>query len=458
MELSGQGTAMETRIDDWRAFLLRKQAISSDDADELEDHLRTQIADLSRSGLDEEESFLIALRRMGDTDAISAEYAHEHGDRLWKQLSVAPRSGGAAAPNRELVIVLALATAAGLATRLAVWLFTGAGPLASSEEMTLLREASFFVVPFVLAYFAWKRRLRPAAIAAVGGAFAATVVLANVYPFSPGGDTQFLTVAHTQVLLWAIVGIAYMGGRWRTSTRRMDFVRFTGELAVYLALIALGGGVLLGLTLGSFALVGVAIGDEAMTWLLSLCVPGAVIVATWLVEAKQNVIENIAPVLTRVFTPLTAIMLLALLGALVSGGAIVDADRELLILMDAILVLVLALTLYAVSARDRLAPAGLFDVVQLVMLAAAVAVDLAMLTAMLGRIAEFGFSANKTAALGLNLLLLVHLVWHAVLAIGFTRGRTPFVRLERWQTGYLPLYAAWAAVVVVAFPPLFGFA
>jgi hypothetical protein len=52
----------------------------------------------------------------------------------------------------------------------------------------------------------------------------------------------------------------------------------------------------------------------------------------------------------------------------------------------------------------------------------------------------------------------VHLVWHAVLAIGFTRGRTPFVRLERWQTGYLPLYAAWAAVVVVAFPPLFGFA
>ncbi len=60
----------------------------------------------------------------------------------------------------------------------------------------------------------------------------------------------------------------------------------------------------------------------------------------------------------------------------------------------------------------------------------AIAVDLAMLSAMLGRITEFGF----------------------------VRGRTPFARLERWQTGYLPVYAAWAAVVVAAFPPLFGFA
>jgi hypothetical protein len=27
-----------------------------------------------------------------------------------------------------------------------------------------------------------------------------------------------------------------------------------------------------------------------------------------------------------------------------------------------------------------------------------------------------------------------------------------------WQTAYLPVYAVWAAFVVVVFPPLFGFA
>jgi hypothetical protein len=81
-----------------------------------------------------------------------------------------------------------------------------------------------------------------------------------------------------------------------------------------------------------------------------------------------------------------------------------------------------------------------------------------MLTAMLTRIAEFGTSPNKVAALGLNLLLLVHLVRAAWLTVRFLRGRRPFAALERWQTGYLPVYGAWAAVVVVAFPPVFGFA
>jgi hypothetical protein len=29
--------------------------------------------------------------------------------------------------------------------------------------------------------------------------------------------------------------------------------------------------------------------------------------------------------------------------------------------------------------------------------------------------------------------------------------------LVRWQTAYLPVYAAWAWIVVVVFPPSFGF-
>jgi hypothetical protein len=126
--------------------------------------------------------------------------------------------------------------------------------------------------------------------------------------------------------------------------------------------------------------------------------------------------------------------------------------------MDAILVLVLCLLLYSISARDPLTPPGLFDALQLVLVVAALAVDAVMLTAMLTRIAEFGFSPNKIAALGLNLLLLVHLVRAAGLAVGFLRGRHPFTAVERWQTRYLPVYAAWAIVVVVVFPPVFGFA
>jgi hypothetical protein len=61
------------------------------------------------------------------------------------------------------------------------------------------------------------------------------------------------------------------------------------------------------------------------------------------------------------------------------------------------------------------------------------------------------------AALGMNVILLVNLAWSAVLYVRFLRGRGTFPAIERWQTRYMPVYAAWAAIVVIAFPPLFAY-
>ena len=80
-----------------------------------------------------------------------------------------------------------------------------------------------------------------------------------------------------------------------------------------------------------------------------------------------------------------------------------------------------------------------------------------VLVAIAARIAEFGFSPNKVAALGENLLLLVNLAWSAWLYARFLQGRGSFAALERWQTTYLPVYAVWAGLVVAVFPPLFGY-
>ncbi len=67
----------------------RRQAIDPTDVDELEDHLRSQVADLQAAGLDEEEAFLIGVKRLGELDALSREFAREHSERLWKRLVVA---------------------------------------------------------------------------------------------------------------------------------------------------------------------------------------------------------------------------------------------------------------------------------------------------------------------------------------------------------------------------------
>jgi hypothetical protein len=129
-----------------------------------------------------------------------------------------------------------------------------------------------------------------------------------------------------------------------------------------------------------------------------------------------------------------------------------------LIGFDLLLAVVLGLVLYAVSARDPLAPPGPFDFLQLLLVVSALIVDMVALAAIAARISDFGFSPNRTAALGENLILLVNLGWSAWLYARFVRGRTPFGALERWQTSYLPVYSLWAAVVVVVFPLVFRFA
>jgi hypothetical protein len=92
-----------------------------------------------------------------------------------------------------------------------------------------------------------------------------------------------------------------------------------------------------------------------------------------------------------------------------------------------------------------------------VLVVSALVVDGVALAAIAARISEFGFTPNRVAALGENLILLVNLAWTARLYASFLRRTGSFAALEKWQIAYLPVYAAWAAVVVVVFPPVFGY-
>jgi len=446
---------VDDQIGQWRSYLQRRRAIHAVDVAELEDHLRQQIATLTDSGLDADEAFLVAVKRMGDLDTLSREFAREHSERLWKQL-VAPSSEAqpqALVLPPDGLVAFALAVLAGLLIK-APALF---GVEMETHEGFYLRNFGFFVLPLLAGYFAWKRRLNARLLMVLAAAFVVAMVVANVYSFSrPEAATQILQGLHLPIALWMMVGVAYAGDRWNESAGRMDFIRFTGELFIYFVLIALGGGVLTAFTALIFQAAGIDIEPFMEDWLPS-CALGVVLVAAWLVEAKQSVIENMAPVLARLFTPLFTLVLLVFLGMLLVTGRGIDIEREVLIAFDLLLVLVLGLLLYSVSARDPQAPPGTFDVLQIVLVIAALLANAVALWAIAARITEFGFTPNRVAALGENLILLLNLAWSAVLYIRFVRGRGSFAAIEQWQTGYVPVYAIWATIVVIFFPPLFAF-
>ncbi|HET7480368.1 MAG TPA: permease prefix domain 1-containing protein [Rubrobacteraceae bacterium] len=449
------GVSLEEQIERWRSYLRRRQAIHPVDVAELEDHLREQVAVLVDAGLTTDEAFLVAVKRMGDLDALSREFAREHSDRLWKQLVVVPSDSGEprARARTDAIVAFCLAVAAaGLIKAPALF-----GVQLDEDAGFYARNLSLFVLPLLTGYFVWKRRLDTGILRWMVLAFVAAGVFANVYPFGPAGYTEALTALHLPISLWLVVGIAYAGGRWGQVGGRMDFIRFSGELFIYYVLIALGGGVLTAFMAMIFQSIGIDVEPFFESWLLPCGAIGAVVVASWLVEAKQSVIENMAPVLTRLFTPLFAAVLITFLGAMLWTGRGVGIERNVLIAFDLLLVLVLGLLLYSVSARDPQSPPGVFDVVQVVLVISALLADAVALWDIAARITEFGFSPNRVAALGENVILLVNLAWSAVLYIRFLRGRGSFTTLERWQTNYLPVYAVWAAIVVIVFPPVFGY-
>ncbi len=443
--------SVESQIAEWRAYVENAPGVNGHDVDELEDHLRHQIGELNAVGLTADEAFLVAVKRMGDLDNLSREFAREHSGRLWKQLILSGDDEPARSSSGWLE-TLVVAVAAAVVIQVARL----AADFPDEEPTWFVRNLSLFVLPFLAGYFARRRQLDTRGWVLTAAPFVLAALLVNLYPYGADSATEALVALHLPVVLWFVVAYPYMGGTLRSHERRMDFVRFTGEWFIYYVLIALGGGVLMGLT--AAILEPTEIDPEQIAeWVLPSGAAGAVIVAAWLVESKQRVVENMAPVLTMLFTPLFAVML--------AGAAVVYAvtglggafDRELLSVFDALLVVVLALVLYGMSAREPSTSPGWMDGIQLVAVVSALVLDVMVLGAMVARIGEFGFTPNRTAALGLNLVLLVNLAGAAWLSARFLMRRSTLHRLERWQTTYLPVFAVWAATVVVVLPPVFGF-
>ncbi|MEU4445483.1 permease prefix domain 1-containing protein [Actinosynnema sp. NPDC050801] len=450
------GHDLEAQFAQWRTYVQRRPELRGTDVEELEDHLRGSVDELLGVGLHADEAFLVAVKRMGSLDDLSREFAREHSERLWKQLVLTGETDGTAKVERSRreLLVMVLCAAGAAASIKAPELF---GLNFERDGAFYAPNVGLFALPWLAGFLAWRRRAATGLVGVLLALFALGAVAANAYPLAEDSQSVVLTAIHLPIALWFVVGLAYVSDDLRSPRRRMDFVRFTGEWFVYYVLIALGGGVLVAFVFGTFEAIGVSPEVFIGQWLVPCGAAAAVVVAGWLVEAKQSVVENIAPVLTRLFTPLFTAVLLAFLVTLGVTSSGIDVEREALILFDLLLVVVLGLLLYSISARDPLAPPGLFDKLQLALVVSALVIDVLVLLEITGRITEYGTTPNKAAALGENVILLANLAWSAWLLLGLARGRVPFAKLERWQTAYLPVFAAWAWVVVLLFPPLFGY-
>jgi len=446
--------SVEQQVTLWHEHMANRAGVTAEEVDELEDHLRGHIEQLEGAGLSADEAFLVAVKRLGSQSEIAREFARENSDRLWKQLVL---DGDARAPKERgdragwlPAVIFAIAAAALVKIPALV------GITMETHPEFYLRNVSLLGLTGVAAYLLWRHRASTAYAVATAAGFAIIAFAANLYALDIDGDALPMTALHVPIAVWVVVGLAYATARWRSAEGRMDYVRFTGEFLIYLVLIATASVILIVLIGVIPTFVGVDTEQFISQWLVPCGAAGAVVIAAWLVEAKQAIVENMAPVLARIFTPLFTLAFLGLIVVVLASGDLANLDRDLLIACDGVLVVAVALILYNLTARGADTRAGWFDWIQLTLVGSALALDAIALANIAIRITD-GWTFNRAVVLGANVILLVNLVVSAWLLVRLIRGRAGSVRtLEMWQTTLIPVYGAWALVVVLVLPPLFG--
>ena len=447
---------LEVQIRSWSDHLRARGNFLETDLLELETHLRDQIDDLIQAGLAPDEAFLISVKRLGNADSVSREYSKVNTENLWKQLLLDPIDPTAKAQNRRnIALVIVFSLLAGTLVKLPE--IFGLRLMDPANELFYFKNLSAFVLPFAALFFLIKRQANWQMSAVISGVFVMAAAVINVYPSLAPKSTELLTGIHLPIFLWLVIGAAYAGIKWRNSRDRMDFIRFTGETAIYTGLVFCGVLVLGMFTLMIFSSIGVNPSKFFQEYLVIYGGCAALMVTVYLVEAKKSVVENFAPILAKIFSPLFLMTMIVFLAVMIVLGKSPFMERDFLIGFDLMLVLVLGLVLYVISARDINAKPSIFDYLNFALILAALIIDGVALAAILFRLSAFGVTPNKVAALGENLVLLVNLAGLDWLYLRYFARKCDFGKLERWQTSYLYIYAIWTAVVAFLFPVVFGF-
>jgi len=449
---------LETQIHSWSDHLRAHGNISDADIHELENHLRDEIEDLIAAGLTPDESFLISVKRLGNVDSISHEFAKINTENLWKHLLVEPVDSQAKQQNRrDIALVVIFALLAGTLFKIPELFGFGLLDQAGEIKLFFIKNLSLFILPFIAAFFLIKRKSELKTWATILGIFILAALIISVYPSFDPHHTEYLTIFHLPLFLWLVVGAAYIGREWQGSHGRMNFIRFTGEVVIYGVLVMAGVLVLCAFTQVIFSAIQVDAGKFIAEYLLIYGGCAAALITVYLVEAKKSVVENFAPILAKIFSPLFLIIMSAFLIVMIITGNSPFMERNFLIGFDFMLALVLGLVLYVISARDIRQPANLFDYLNLALILTALVIDGVALSAILFRLSAFGITPNKLAALGENLALLGNLTGLAWLYIGYFKKKFDFTKLIKWQTDYLYVYFIWTAIVAFIFPIVFKF-
>jgi hypothetical protein len=259
------------------------------------------------------------------------------------------------------------------------------------------------------------------------------------------------------IFLWAIFGYTFLGENLKSYQSRISFLRYNGDLVVMSGILLLSTIIFSAITVNLFDLIGINIEifyfQNIMIWGLA-AIP---IIASYLIQTNAQLINKVSPIIAKIFTPLVFINLFIYLSAMLYTKKYPYQDRNLLLLFNVLLMGVMALILFSIAEAGKTAK-NKFSIIMLFSLSVlTIIVNCIALSAILYRINEFGFSANRIAVLGGNLLIFINLVLVSYKLFLASFKNADIEEIERSIAGYLPVYAIWTGFIAFIIPIIFQF-
>ncbi|MEN9697737.1 MAG: hypothetical protein RLZ56_1158 [Bacteroidota bacterium] len=350
--------------------------------------------------------------------------------------------------NQEFIVVALLALVAGLFANIS-------NMPGINVELFFSRNISFLIMPFITLYYVWKQGL---STKTKWGILLILLILAtyiNLIPNNPNSSSILLVYIHIPLLLWSVMGYGYLGNSFSSTGKRIQFLKYNGDLLIMTAVMLLSGMLFTVITFGLFNLIGIKIEEFYMKHIAIWGIGAIPLFATYLVDNNPQIINKVSPIIAKIFTPLVFINLLVYLITLVYTGKYPHQDRNLLLVYNALLVGVLALIFFSIAEAGK-AHYRFFNTLLLFGLSTlTIVVNGIALSAIVFRIAEWGFTPNRITVLGGNILICVNLILVTIELWKAIRNKANFESVENTIAKFLPVYAVWTAIVAFVLPIVF---
>jgi len=325
------------------------------------------------------------------------------------------------------------------------------------SEFFYTRNISLIIFSILATYFCWKNRLPKKKIIITGVIFLITLIFINLLPANNNSNTLILSLFHIPIFLWTVVGFTYVGNSLNNNRKRIEFLRYNGELLIMSGLILITGAVLTAITIGLFTVIGFDINEFYFKHVVIFCLPIIPILGTFLTQTNPQLVNKVSPVIAKIFSPLVLITVVVYLIAILFSGKNLYNDRDFLMLFNGLLIGVIAIILFSVSTTTNQNISQVSGIILFALSIVTVIVSCMALSAILFRISTLGITPNRLAVVGANLLMLTNLFWISFQLFKTVLKKSDISSVENAIASFIPFYILWTIIVGFFFPLLFNF-